>query len=110
MFRLSYNIIGLSSLNIAGRRLAGLAFFGPLVWAGYGPETYGPGPNIHGLGWAWTLTANCGLGLGSNYKPAQGTNRQTKCSIASPLTWSSVKVLRIAYMFQGSRQGWHVTK
>ena len=47
----------------------------------------GPGPNIHGLGRAglsraglkkllraWTLTANCGPGLGSNYRSAQGTN------------------------------------
>ena len=46
VFRLCYKIIGLSSLNLAGLRAAGLPIFGPRVWAG-------PGPNIHGLGWAW---------------------------------------------------------
>ena len=30
--------------------------------------------NFVGLGWAWILTANCGPGLGSNYRPMQGTN------------------------------------
>ena len=58
MFRISYKIIVLSSLNLAGRGLAGLPVFGSRVWAGYGPETCGlgwagPGPNIHGLGRAW---------------------------------------------------------
>ena len=40
MFRISYKIIVLFSLNLAGR---GLPVFGPRVWAGYGPETCGPG-------------------------------------------------------------------
>ena len=43
VFRLCYKIIGLSSLNLAGRGLAGLPIFGPRVWAGPGPETCGPG-------------------------------------------------------------------
>ena len=52
MFRLSYKIIGLSSLNPSlargygpgmGLKLAGRA----------GPGQAGPGPNIHGLGRAW---------------------------------------------------------
>ena len=46
VFRLCYKIIGLSSLNLAGLRAAGLPIFGPRVWAGLGP-------NIHGLGRAW---------------------------------------------------------
>ena len=62
VFRLSYKIIGLSSVNIAGRGLAdrGLTRLWPtgVVWAGYGPETCGPGragpgPNIHGLFRVW---------------------------------------------------------
>ena len=61
VFCLCYKIIGLSSLNLAGRglaglRAAGLPIFGPRVWAGPGPDTCGPagpGPNIHGLGRAW---------------------------------------------------------
>ena len=32
---------------------------------------------IAGLGRAWTLTANCGPGLGSNSRPAQGTSTYT---------------------------------
>ena len=50
MFRLSYKIIGLSSLNLAGRGLTRL-------WpAGMGLKLAGragPEPNIHGLGRAW---------------------------------------------------------
>ena len=44
MFRLSYKITGLSSLNLAGRGLARL-------WpVGMGLKLVaGPGPNIHGL-------------------------------------------------------------
>ena len=74
VFRLCYKIIGLSSLNLAGRGLAGLPIFGPRAWAG--PETCGAGLGRTGLEKllrAWTLTANCGLGLGSNSRPAQGT-------------------------------------
>ena len=51
VFRLSYKIIGLSSLNLAGLRAAGLPVFGPRVWAGMGLKLAGqagPGPNIHG--------------------------------------------------------------
>ena len=60
VFRISYKIIVLSSLNLAGRGLAGLPIFGPRVWAWN--LRAGPGPNIHGLGRAW-----------ANYRPAQGT-------------------------------------
>ena len=51
MFRISYKITVFSSLNLAGRGLAG---------RGYGPGIgltlvgrAGPGTNIHGLGRAW---------------------------------------------------------
>ena len=55
VFRLCYNIIGLSSLNLAcGPRAY------PSLAGGYGPGLglklagrAGPGPNIHGLGRAW---------------------------------------------------------
>ena len=55
VFRISYKIIVLSSLNLAGR----LPVFGPPVWAGYGPETCGPGR-------AWTKHSMSGSGLGLN--------------------------------------------
>ena len=100
VFRLCYKIIDLSSLNLAGRRLAdrGLTHLWP---AGMGLKLVGragPGPNIQsgsGLGlnsslqawaglekllraWAGPLTANCGPGLGSNSRPTQGTNSHTE--------------------------------
>ena len=57
VFRLSYKITVLSSLNLAGRELAGLPVFGPRVWAGYGPETCRPGR-------AWAKHSQSGSGLG----------------------------------------------
>ena len=50
VFRISYKIVVLSSLNLAGRGLTRLWPVGMgLKLAGRS----GPGPNIHGLGWAW---------------------------------------------------------
>ena len=52
VFHVSYKIIGLSSLNLAGRGLR-LTRLWP---AGMGLKLAGragPGPNIHGLGRAW---------------------------------------------------------
>ena len=45
MFCFYYTIVDLYFLNLAA---AGLHVFGPLVWAGPGPEMCGPG-----LGHAW---------------------------------------------------------
>ena len=59
MFRISYKIIVLSSLNLVGHGLAGLPVFGPRIWAGYGPET-------SGLGRAWAKHSRSGPGLGLN--------------------------------------------
>ena len=55
MFRISYKIIVLSSLNLAGRGLAGRGLT-RRVWAGYGPETCGPGR-------AWAKHSRSGSGL-----------------------------------------------
>ena len=70
VFRLSYKIIGLSSVNIAGRGLAdrGLTRLWPtgVVWAGYGPETCGPGRAGPGLGQTFTVCFGSGPGLGLN--------------------------------------------
>ena len=41
VFNFYYKIIGLSLKKISG--FAGLPVFGLRVWAGPGPETYGPG-------------------------------------------------------------------
>ena len=94
MFRLSYKIIGLSSLNLAGRGLAGrrLTHLWPVgmglklvgrAWAKHSRS--GLGLNLSLRAWAgleiflraWTLTANCGPGLGSNNRPVQGANACT---------------------------------
>ena len=58
VFRLCYKIVGLSSLNLAGRGLAGrgLTHLWPAVWAGPGPETCGPGR-------AWAKYSRSGPGL-----------------------------------------------
>ena len=50
VFRLSYKIIGLSSLNLTGRGYAGRGL--TRLWpASMGRA--GPGPNIQGMGRAW---------------------------------------------------------
>ena len=57
MFRLSYKIIGLSSLNPSLARGygpgMGLKLAGRVGPGRAGPGRAGPGPNIHGLGRAW---------------------------------------------------------
>ena len=74
VFRISYKIIVLSSHGYGpglGLKLAGRA------WAKHSRSWSGLGLNsslragLKKLLWAWTLTANCGPGLGSNYRPAQ---------------------------------------
>ena len=66
MFRLSYEIIGLSSLNLAGSGLAGRRL--TRLWpTGMGLKLAGwagPGPNIHSLGQAWAKHSQSGSGLG----------------------------------------------
>ena len=80
VFRLSYKIIGLSYLNLAGRGLAGSGPAGMdrklagRAWAKHSRSGSGLGLNsslwawagLENLLWAWTgpLTANCGPGLG----------------------------------------------
>ena len=78
MFCFYYKIIGLSLKKLA----AGLPIFGQRVWAGPGPKMCGLNSSLRvwarqifaGLGQACILTANCGPGLGLNYRPVQGTN------------------------------------
>ena len=73
VFRLCYKIIGFSKLSgpqaypsLARRYWPGLGLNSSL-WAWAGLEKL-----LRGR--AWTLTANCGPGLGSNSRPAQGTS------------------------------------
>ena len=90
VFRISYKIIiiVLSSLNLAGRWLTflwsvgiGLKLAGR-AWAKHSRSGSGLGLNSSLRAWAglekllraWTLAANCGPGLGSNHRLAQGTN------------------------------------
>ena len=73
MFHFYYKIIGLffSKLENCALRATGFPVFGPGVWAGYGPETCGPGRAwakayilVCGPGPGWILAASCEPGLG----------------------------------------------
>ena len=51
-----------------------------------------------GLGRAWILTANCGPGLGSNYRPMQGTSVNSLSNIRSQFNKKCV------FLFKSSKE------
>ena len=82
MFRISYNIIVLSSLNLAGRGLAGRGL--TRLWpAGMGLKLAGrAGP---GRAWAKHSRSGSGLGLNSSLRAWAGPGLKNCCGPGSGL-------------------------